>query len=94
MTAGLSAPLWALLWIGALINIAVTWSFQVKNRRMHLWMTTLVSSLLGLMVFLLALMDHPFMGKVSVSSEPFQLVYNTLMQADDIAVGGGNARTQ
>jgi hypothetical protein len=94
VTAGLSGPLWALLWIGALINIAVTWSFHVKNRRMHLWMTTLVSSLLGLMVFLLAEMDHPFMGRLSVSSEPFQLVYKTLMQADDSAVGSGNARTQ
>ena len=94
VTAGLSGPLWALLWIGALINIAVTWSFHVKNRRMHLWMTTLMSSFLGLMVFLLAAMDHPFMGKLSVSAEPFRIVYDTLMKSGDIAVDSGNARTQ
>jgi hypothetical protein len=52
---------------------------------MHLCMTTLVSSLLGLMVFLLAAMDHPFMGKISVSSEPFRIVYETLMKPDDTA---------
>jgi hypothetical protein len=86
--------LWALVLLGAVISIAVSWAFHVKNRRMHLWMTTLVSSLLGLMVFLLAAMDHPFMGKLSVSAEPFRIVYDTLMKSGDIAVDSGNARTQ
>jgi hypothetical protein len=87
VTAGLSTSLWALVLIGAVISIAVSWAFHVKNRRMHLWMTALVSSLLGLMVFLLAAMDHPFMGKISVSSAPFEIVYETLMKPDNVAVG-------
>jgi len=80
VTSGLSSSLWALVLIGAVISIAVTWAFHVRNRRMHLVMTALVSSLLGTMVFLLAAMDHPFMGKEAVSSEPFQIVYETLMR--------------
>jgi hypothetical protein len=80
VTAGLSQSLWALVLIGALINIAVTWCFHVKSRRMHLWMTALMSSLLGLMIFLLAAMDHPFMGKISVAPTSFQLVYDRLMK--------------
>jgi hypothetical protein len=93
VTAGLSRSLWALVLIGAALSIAVTWTFHVKNRRMHLCLTTLLSSLLGLMVFLLAAMDHPFKGKMSVSSAPFQIVYETLMKPDGAAIGG-NARTQ
>jgi hypothetical protein len=54
---------------------------------MHLWMTTLVPWLLGLMVFLLAAMHHPFMGKISVSSEPFRIVYETPMKPDNVALG-------
>lgn len=80
VAAGLSGSLWALVLIGAAISIAVTWAFHVKNGRMHLCMTTLMSALLGLMIFLLAAMDHPFMGKLSVSSQPFQIVYETLMK--------------
>lgn len=80
VTAGLSGSLWALVLLGALINIAVTWCFHLRNIRMHLWMTALTSSLLGLMIFLLAAMDHPFRGKISVSSEAFQLVYDQLMK--------------
>ena len=59
--------------IGAVISIVVAWAFHVKNRRMHLLMTTLVSSLLGTMVFLLAAMDHPFMGKYQCLQHLFKL---------------------
>lgn len=90
--AGLSSSLWALVLIGAAISIAVTWCFHVRNKRMHLWMTALMSSLLGLMIFLLAAMDHPFMGKLAVSPESFRLVYDRLMVPANTEVRGA-ART-
>jgi hypothetical protein len=89
VTAGLSGALWALVLIGAVINIAVTWCFHLHNPRMHLWMTALTSSLLGLMIFLLAAMDHPYLGKLAVSPEPFQLVYDQLMKPGENAPNSG-----
>lgn len=80
VTAGLSGALWMLVLIGAAINIAVTWCFHLRNQNMHFWMTAMTSSLLGLMIFLLAAMDHPYLGKISVSLEPFKLVYDDLMK--------------
>lgn len=80
VTAGLSSALWTLVYIGAVINIAVTWCFHLHNQRMHLWMTAMISLLLGLMIFLLSAMDHPYLGKISVSLKPFQLIYEDLMQ--------------
>ena len=56
---------------------------------MHLWMTALISSLLGLLIFLLAAMDHPYMGGLSVSPEPYQLIYDNLMKPGDSAPGSG-----
>ena len=79
VTAGLSGALWSLLLVGAVITIAVTWCFHLHNEKMHLLMTALTSSLLGLMIFLVAAMDHPFLGKISVSPEPFKVVYDQLM---------------
>lgn len=95
--AGLSTSLWALVLLGAVINIAVTWCFHVKNKKMHLWMTALTSSLLGLMIFLLAAMDHPFMGKMSISPESFRLVYDRLMKpqpGDSTPASGTSAAPQ
>src|SRR5215471_7675538 len=85
VTAGLSGALWALVLIGAVINIAVTWCFHLHNQKMHIWMTMLTSSLLGLMIFLLAAMDHPYLGKLAVTSQPFQLCYDQLMKPDENA---------
>ena len=84
VTAGLSGDLWALVLIGALMNISVTWFFHVANAAMHIWMTVLLSSLLGLMIFLLAAMDHPFLGKLSVGPDAFQIVYDqTILVYDE-----------
>lgn len=80
VASGLAAPLWVLVAVGAIISIAVTWAFGMENRRLHLLMTVLVSILIGTMVYLVADMDHPFMGKISVSSDPFEIVYDTLMK--------------
>jgi hypothetical protein len=87
VTAGLSGAMWALVLIGAVINIAVTWCFHLHNQKMHFWMTALTSSLLGLMIFLLAAMDHPYLGRLSVSPEPFQFVYEQLMDPRKSAPG-------
>ena len=72
-----------------MINIAVTRCFHVPNRNMHIWMTALTSSLLGLMIFLLSAMDHPYLGKLSVSMEPVQLIYGDLMKTGESAPGIG-----
>jgi len=93
--AGLSGALWALVYIGALINISVTWCFHLHNRKMHLWMTGLMSSLLGLMIFLLSAMDHPYLGQISVSMQPYQLVYDDLMKPGESGpVSGAGSASQ
>ena len=47
---------------------------------MHFWMTVMFSGLLGLMIFLLAAMDNPFRGQISVGPEAFEMVYEQLMK--------------
>ena len=68
VTAGLPAPLWYVLLVGAFFNIAVSWFFHMKSQSMHFWMTVMLSGLLGLLIFLLAALDHPFLGAISVGT--------------------------
>jgi hypothetical protein len=77
---GLPGPLWTIVLAGALLSIAVTWFFDMRSQSMHVWMTVTFSALLGLLIFLLGAMDNPFRGEISVSSEPFELVYQRRMQ--------------
>jgi len=62
VTAGLPGPLWSVVLVGAFLNIAVTWFFDMRSQSMHMWMTAMFSCLLGLLVFLLAAMESPFRG--------------------------------
>jgi hypothetical protein len=76
---GLSGPLWAIVVAGAFLSIAVTWFFHMQSQGMHFWMTVMLSALLGLLIFLLGALDNPFRGEISVSSQPFELVYQRRM---------------
>ena len=80
VNAGLPGPLWAMVLIGALISIAMTWFFDTASKSMHMWMTILLSALLGLMIFLVAILDNPYRGSVSVSPEALERVYDQIMK--------------
>jgi hypothetical protein len=79
---GLAGPLWVVVFAGALLTIAVTWFFDIRSQSMHFWMTALLCALLGLLIYLLAALDNPFRGEISVSPEPFEIMYARRIQAD------------
>jgi hypothetical protein len=60
---------------GAFLSIAVTWFFDMRSQSMHLWMTVFLAALLGLLVYLLGALDNPFRGEISVSPQPFKIMY-------------------
>jgi hypothetical protein len=80
VTAELPTPLWALILLGAVICIVVTWFFYMESLKMHIWMTGLIAALLGLMVFMVAALDNPYRGEVSVSPAPFERVYQQMAE--------------
>lgn len=72
-------PLWTLVIAGAAICIAVTWFLHPESFTMHFWMTILFSALLALLIFLIAVLDNPYRGKIGVSPEPLERVYEQIM---------------
>jgi hypothetical protein len=78
---GLPAWLWTIVVMGAFLSISVTWFFYLASQAVHYWMTMMFSALLGLLIFLLGALDNPFRGEISVSSDPFGLVYQRLMKS-------------
>jgi hypothetical protein len=44
-------------------------------------MTILFSALLGLMIYLIAALDNPYRGKISVTPEPLERVYQQDMSS-------------
>jgi hypothetical protein len=79
---GLAGPLWTIVLAGAFLSIAVTWFFDMKSQSMHLWMTVMLSALLGLLIYLLGALDNPFRGEISVGPQPFEIMYSRRMGAE------------
>ena len=80
---GLPAPLWTIVLAGAVLNIGMTWFFDMRSQSMHFCMTVMLSALLGLLIYLLAALDNPFRGEISVGPEPFEIMYSRRMVADE-----------
>ena len=67
VTTGLPAALWYVVAVGAVLGIFLTWLFSIDRLSAHLAVAGILSLLTGLVVFLIAAMDHPFRGEISVS---------------------------
>jgi len=77
--SGLPAAVWVVVALGAVLTLSVSWFFQTISFSVHFWMVTLTAALLGLIIWLLVVLDHPFLGQVSIGPEPFEQVYDALM---------------
>lgn len=71
--------LWLAIVAGALINLALLCLYSVANRWAHLILGGLLAIFLSTMIFLIAALDHPFRGDISVDPEPFERVYHHVM---------------
>jgi hypothetical protein len=79
VTTGIPAVMWYVVAVGALINIALVWLFDMRLIT-HLFLGGLLAFFLGTVVFLVAAMDNPFRGEVSISPDAFVSIYKSLME--------------
>ena len=80
VTSHLPRPLWHFVILGAVLSFAVSWFFQLKSFKMHVWMTAIFAALLGMEIHLLLIMNNPYRGSIGVSPQAFQVVYDMLMR--------------
>ena len=71
--------MWVVVLVGALMNITLVWLFDMRLMS-HLFLGGMLACFLGMMIFLIASMDNPFRGDVSISPAPFQQILDRLME--------------
>ena len=71
---GLSDTMWALIFIGATISISIAYFFHIKDAWLHGTLILLMSGFLGIVLFMIALNDKPFLGYASLKPKPFEEV--------------------
>jgi amino acid transporter len=80
VNASLPSTIWLILFLGAFVNIALTWLLVINNKKLDIAINILSSALLGALIFLIAAMDNPFRGEYCVTADSFQLLLDGLMK--------------
>jgi hypothetical protein len=66
--------MWYVMILGAVLNLAICWLFDMRFIT-QLVLGGILAAYLGTMMFLIFDMNQPFRGNVSISPEPFELIY-------------------
>ena len=77
--SGIPPFIWYTVVVGALINMFLVWMFDIGFAA-HLVLGGLIAFFTSTMFCLIAIMDNPYRGEISVSPEAFQLIYDGLMK--------------
>ena len=71
---GLSTVMWAVIWVGAAISISIAYFFNIPDIKLHIILVSLMGGLLAMVLFMIVINDKPFYGHVTVSSDPYKLI--------------------
>ncbi len=77
---GLPVTVWMVTFVGALICISFSWFLIVDNYRIQVVLTAISAFFVGIMIFLIVMMDNPYTGEIAVSPESFEMVQRQLMK--------------
>lgn len=79
---GIPAVFWTAILAGTFVSIFIAYFFHVSSRRLHLILTGTFGGFVGCVIFLLAAIDNPFRGEVSISSDAYLQLETTLSDLD------------
>ncbi|HEY3039188.1 MAG TPA: hypothetical protein VGJ66_10645 [Pyrinomonadaceae bacterium] len=78
---GLSGVMWAVIWVGAVISIGVAYFYRIEDWRIHWILIAMMAGFLAMLLFMIVINDRPFYGYVSVSSNPYKLILDRLIDS-------------
>jgi hypothetical protein len=71
--------MWVVIWIGAALSIGVAYVYKIEDPKIHVALVALMAGFLAIVLFMIVINDKPFYGHVSISSDPYRLILEKLM---------------
>lgn len=76
---GVPAVIWWVVLLGGLVTIIFSGLFVMPSFWFHGLLNSLLGVMLGLLIFLIVALDHPYWGEVSVGTKAYELVLQKVM---------------
>jgi len=80
---GIPALEWLVLILGGMITIVFTYFFALERVKVQVAMTTLVSLIISLNVYLVSMFGYPYSGDLKVSSDGFRIAHSMLESQEE-----------
>ena len=77
-------PIWLPLLFGALITVLCSIVLDIEHTRLHISLNILLGSFIGMVLFIIILLDHPFTGSFSVNSKSYNQIFILEQRADTL----------
>jgi len=77
--SNLSSTMWVVIWVGAIISIGVAYFYNIPDAKLHVILVALMSGFLAMVLFMITINDRPFYGYLGVSSDPYKLILDRLI---------------
>jgi Protein of unknown function (DUF4239) len=79
---GIPAVLWAVLTFGGMAVVGFTYLFGLDNTWAHRLMVVTLAAVIGLVLFTVGAMEHPFSGGARIGTGAFELVLERFETSD------------
>ena len=83
VSGGLSSVMWAVIWVGAAISIGIAYFFNIPDIKLHAILVALMGGFLAMVLFMIIINDKPFYGYVSISSDPYKLILERVINVSN-----------
>ena len=78
----ISSAIWLALLTGGIVVLIFAMILEVESMRLHLLANGLLSTFIGLIVYIILILDHPFTGSMKIQSDDYQQIL--IMAKEDL----------
>ena len=84
METEISPPMWLPMILGAIITILTALFMDIESIRMHIFLSTLLGIFIGMFLFIIILLDHPFSGSSGIKPNSYMQIFTMEQRYKDL----------
>lgn len=69
------SPMWMPIILGAIITIICAMLLDIEHTRMHVTLSVLLGVFIGMLLFIIILLDHPYTGRLAIKPDSYKEIF-------------------
>ena len=69
------SPMWLPIMFGAIITIFCAMLLDIEYLKMHVFLNAMLGTFIGMFLFTIVLLDHPYTGELSIKPKSYQKIF-------------------